>query len=443
MRVSHQVFNLKTAAPKILTGHNRQEQEAFKKYRSYYLFESNYATLAQGHEKGGVENGCRLCPTEFHDTTPEANSYEELNAQLWKACQENLHRKVQGQPASVADLLADERSLLLPPGELHPACVSFPVKPNGYSQIELDTNRYSVPAEYGSSQLVLLAYPFRIEVLFEDKAIAVHPRCFEREQDILDPLRNHLGRIEKRPGAFEHAKPMRRWRKSMAAGLHPFAGGIALPLRCEVSGVKEFIAVLKLHKDHPASEVEQAVHDALALGLPARMGLFCAFVKYNMRSLTFQHWKLNGSQNLAAFGSQPVNLQQYDRFGFEVSMERNELLESYLRQLRLPSFVREVTRPSLRMLLRIIWTTPVTSWLWQNNKYTKREQNRLQKNGSKRPVFQCSKKWPILTFLPCRCSTKRRSLIWHAVTICVKKNPSYSSAIQVPGKLTRQFPSAR
>lgn len=36
---------------KILTGRNRQEQESFKRFRSYYLFESNYCNPAQGHEK--------------------------------------------------------------------------------------------------------------------------------------------------------------------------------------------------------------------------------------------------------------------------------------------------------------------------------------------------------------------------------------------------------
>ena len=52
--------NLKTAVYKILSGHNRHEQENFKKYRSYYLFESFYCNPAQGHEKGGVENDDQL-----------------------------------------------------------------------------------------------------------------------------------------------------------------------------------------------------------------------------------------------------------------------------------------------------------------------------------------------------------------------------------------------
>lgn len=48
--------NLKTAVYRVLEGHNRQEQNTFTAFRSYYLFESRYCTPAQGHEKGGVES---------------------------------------------------------------------------------------------------------------------------------------------------------------------------------------------------------------------------------------------------------------------------------------------------------------------------------------------------------------------------------------------------
>jgi hypothetical protein len=151
--------NLKMAVYMILTGRNRQEQESFKRFRSCYLFESNYCNPAQGHEKGGVENDVGFVQRNFMTPVLEVSRYEELNARLWKACQENLHRRVRGQMAGIVDLLADERNQFLPlPGELFPACVSFPVKPNGYSQVDLDTNRYPVTTEHGNDQLVLRAY---------------------------------------------------------------------------------------------------------------------------------------------------------------------------------------------------------------------------------------------------------------------------------------------
>lgn len=304
--------NLKTAVYKMLSGRNRQEQETFKKFRSYYLFESNYCNPAQGHEKGGVENDVGYVQRNFMTPLLEMNSYEELNAHLWKACQDNLHRRVRGQLASVADLLADERSHFLPlPVELFPACVSSPVKPNGYSQVDLDTNRYSVPAEHGNDQLVLQAYPFRVEILLGSEVIAAHPRCFGREQDVLDPL-HYLNLLEQRPGAFEHAKPLRRWRKHWPQDYDRLLEALRTHSP-EGHGVKEFIAVLKLHCDHPADQVEQAIHAALELGAASLDGvLLCLRQLQNPQpqAATLADGRFPA---LAVFGNQPLNLQQYDQ----------------------------------------------------------------------------------------------------------------------------------
>ena len=304
--------NLKTAVYKILSGHNRQEQEAFKKFRSYYLFESNYCNPAQGHEKGGVENDVGYVQRNFMTPLLEANSYAELNAMLWKACQENQHRKVRGQLASVADLLTDERSHFLPlPTELFPACVSLPVKPNGYSQVELDTNRYSVPVEHGNDPLVLRAYPFRVEILQGEKIIATHPRCFGREQDVLDPL-HYLSLLEQRPGAFEHAKPLRRWRKHWSQDYNRLLAELRNRLP-DGRGVKEFIAVLKLHRDHPADQVEQAIRAALELGAASLDGVLLCLRQLQNPQPQLSLLEAERFANLTTFGNQPVNLQQYNQ----------------------------------------------------------------------------------------------------------------------------------
>ena len=304
--------NLKTAVYKILSGHNRQEQEVFKKFRSYYLFESHYCNPGQGHEKGGVENDVGYVQRNFMTPLLEVNSYEELNALLWKACQKNMQRRVRGQSTSVVDLFADERSHFLPlPVELFPACVSFPVKPNGYSQVDLDTNRYSVPVDHGNAQLVLRAYPFRVEVLRDDEVIASHPRCFGREQDLLDPL-HYLSLLEQRPGAFEYAKPIRNWRKIWPQDYDRLLETMRTRMPMG-RGVKEFIAILKLHKDHPASQVEQAVHAALELGAATLDGVRLCLRQLQTPSSQPAYLDTERFATLTNFGNQPVNLQQYDQ----------------------------------------------------------------------------------------------------------------------------------
>jgi hypothetical protein len=122
-------------------------------------------------------------------------------------------RQVDRQVVTIGEAWEMERPHLLPlPEKDFECCISNPVVLNGYSQVEYQTNRYSVPADQAYRNLMLKAYPFRIDILHLDDVIASHPRCYERKQDILDPL-HYLPLLEQRPGAFDHAKPIRRWRR--------------------------------------------------------------------------------------------------------------------------------------------------------------------------------------------------------------------------------------
>ncbi len=181
--------NLKTAVFRVLEGHNRQEQNAFVAFRSYYLFESYYCTPAQGHEKGGVESDVGYAQRNFFAPIPQAKDFVALNEMLQQACLNDMQRRVRGETRLVAEVCQSEKAALLPLNEVDfPACSSHVVKVNPYSQVVFETNRYSVPVEYVGKQLALRAYPFRVEVLSLTQIVVEHPRCFGREQDVLDPL---------------------------------------------------------------------------------------------------------------------------------------------------------------------------------------------------------------------------------------------------------------
>ena len=169
---------------RILKGRNRQEQEAFIAFRSYYLFESRYCTPGQGHEKGGVESDAGYTRRNFLTPVPKVQSFAELNEYLQEECLHDTQRRIRGETRMVAELWQTEKAQLLPlPATDYPACASRPVKANPYSRVTFETNRYSVPAEYVGRELMLRAYPFRVEILALDKMIASHERCFGREKD--------------------------------------------------------------------------------------------------------------------------------------------------------------------------------------------------------------------------------------------------------------------
>ena len=175
--------NLKTAVFRMLEGHNRQEQDAFKAFRSYYLFDSNYCNPAEGHEKGGVESDVAYAQRNFFAPLPRVGRFEELNQFLLERCKQDVERHIRGQEAPVSELWeVDKVHLLSLPRQDYQACETRPVKANSYSQVVFETNRYSVPHTYAGKQLVLRAFPFKIEVLSLDIVIATHRRCFDRER---------------------------------------------------------------------------------------------------------------------------------------------------------------------------------------------------------------------------------------------------------------------
>ena len=303
--------NLKTAVFRILEGHNREEQQAFQAFRSHYLFDSHFCNPAQGHEKGGVENDVGYIQRNFFSPLPEVESFEELNLFLLEKCQQNVHRHIRGQEQSVAELWKSEKLCLLPlPAKDCQYYKSKPVKPNPYSQVAYDNNNYSVPVEYADHQLVLRAYAFRIEVLFFDDVIATHPRCFGKGQDIIDPL-HYLNLLAQRPGAFEHAQPIRQWRPEWPAVYEQLLACLRKD-RGDSQGVREFIVILQLHKKYPQDLVKQAVQDALDHHRPNVDGVQYQLYRLLECDLPNQPLDLQAFPELHHIGKQPVDLTTYD-----------------------------------------------------------------------------------------------------------------------------------
>jgi len=303
--------NLKTAVLRVLEGRNRQEQEAFVAFRSHYLFDSRYCNVGQAHEKGGVEGDIGYVRRNFLTPLIKAGSYGELNARLYQECLLDLRRASRGEQATVAQRLEGERAQMLPlPAGDYPACRSATVKVNPYSQVVFETNRYSVPVQYAGHRLILRAYPFRVEVLSLERLVAAHERCFGREKDILEPL-HYLPLLEQRPGAFEHAIPMRRWREQWPPSYERLLE--RLRQGQPQQGTREFLAILKLHRYYPAELVARAIEEALRLGTASRDGVeLCLRQKLSDQSMPAP-LDLSACPRLSAIGRQPVDLSQYDR----------------------------------------------------------------------------------------------------------------------------------
>lgn len=303
--------NLKTAVYRILEGHSRQEQRSFTAFRSYYLFESRYCTPAQGHEKGGVENDVGYVQRNFFSPILKVKDFAVLNEMLQQACLDDMQRRVRGESDTVAEVWQKEKATLLPLTQVDfPACSHHIATVNPYSQVVFETNRYSVPVEYVGKQLSLRAYSFQVQILCLDQVVTEHARCFEREQDILDPF-HYLGLLEQRPGAFDHAISIRQWRQNWSADYEELLH-ILRKNKPNGNGVREFIAILKLHRTNPPETVNRAVQQALKLGAAHFDGVQLCLRQLGSPekippSLSLAHPKLT------SVGNQPVRLEQYNQ----------------------------------------------------------------------------------------------------------------------------------
>lgn len=302
--------NLKVAVRKILEGRNREEQAAFTTLRSHYLFESRFCTPGEGHEKGGVENGVGYTQRNFLAPMLEVANFAELNKRLLAACQADEARCVDRQTETIRAMWARERPLLraLPPD--FACCTSQEVTLNPYGQVVFETNRYSVPVQLAQKQLVLKAYPFHIEIASGNQVIARHERNYGRQQDVLEPL-HYLPLLVERPGAFEHAIPMRQWR----AQWPPVYETLLVQLQQqwpEGRGVREFLTILQLHQSHAAHQVEQAIQQALAHQCAHAAGVQLCLTQAQNPPAIAPVLDLQSHPQLLGIGEQTVNLAQYD-----------------------------------------------------------------------------------------------------------------------------------
>ena len=183
---------------------------------------------------------------------------------------------------------------------------------NGYSLIVYETNRYSAPVNRARREVIVKAYPFHIDILDGTSLLARHPRSYEREQDLFEPL-HYLPLLEQRPGAFDYARPMRQWRKDWPESYHQMLRVLREQWPEGGRGVQEFVRVLRLHEQYPAHLVQHAIEQALTYGCPHLDGVLHCLHQRSDDQPVGPGMDLSNHPHLQAVGSQPIDLHQYEQ----------------------------------------------------------------------------------------------------------------------------------
>lgn len=264
--VPHELWydNLSSAVRKVLKGRQREEQESFISFRTHYLYKAEYCNVASGWEKGGVEGRVGYIRRNWLIGANEFGSWHELNRYLEEKCLAEQVRVMKGQSQSIGERLAEEAASLRPlPRHPFPCCKTVPVKANTLALVTYATNRYSVPVEKVHEALTLRAYVDRIEISCGAEIIATHERCWERDQDRLNPY-HYLPLLAQRPRAFAHAQPIRAWQQRWPSIFDTYFA--LLKERYPTNeAVRTFVEILKLGERYTEAELATALESAIKL----------------------------------------------------------------------------------------------------------------------------------------------------------------------------------
>jgi transposase len=260
--VPHEVWwdNPTTVVAQIFTGRERRPNAYYAALASHYTFEPLFCMPARGNEKPYAETRVRVLQRQWATPVPQVADLAALNRQLRQRCLDEAGRTVAGRAETIGARFARDRACALPlPAYPFDACVVRAAQVDKYQTVRFDGNRYSVPRACAYQSVTVKGYVERVEVSAGGQVVARHPRSYERDQQILDPL-HYLAALGRRPAALDHAPVLRGWALPecflrLRQALERRHG-----LR---SGARHYIRVLQLLAEHPLERVQQAVAQAL------------------------------------------------------------------------------------------------------------------------------------------------------------------------------------
>jgi transposase len=302
--------NLTTAVQKVLRGKNRILQEAYTKFHAYYNFTPRFCNPGQGHEKGGVEGLVGYARRNYMVPIPKAESLSELNGRLLRQCLAYGDHLMAGREQTVNELYEEEKEHLIALPEIaFSNILTTSGKADKYSTVIIDNNRYSVPTQYAYFQVKVMVHIDRVDIFYGMKKIAVHERLYGKNKWSLNP-EHYLELIRQRPLSFELARPIRQWRESWPHCLEQL-----LTCFCQkqgsTKGLKDFISVLMLYKDHKAYDIEHAVEQALKANVSSSQAVEHILLHTNSQSASFS--ALDNWQTLP-----PPDVSVYRQIGGEI-----------------------------------------------------------------------------------------------------------------------------
>jgi transposase len=254
--------NTKIAVARILGDGKRQRTRVFTELQSHYLFDDRFGRPGKGNDKGKVEGLVGYARRNFLVPIPVFESFEALNAHLLECCRRRMADCLRGHDGTIGERLErDLAAFQTPLPAPYDACEKVGTTVSSLSLVRYRLNDYSVPTTYGHRDVLVRGYVHEVVISCGADVIARHPRSYEREDFVFEPL-HYLALIEQKINALDQAAPLAGWRlPEEFATLRRL-----LEARMGKQGKREFVQVLRLMEVFRTDEVAAAVRDAIARG---------------------------------------------------------------------------------------------------------------------------------------------------------------------------------
>jgi hypothetical protein len=215
--------------------------------------------VRRANEKGHVERLIGFARRNFLVPVPEVQSLAALNEQLRERCLADLAERTRGKPAPKSELLREDQAAFLPlPKQPFEARRVADRTADSQSLVRFDDNDYSVPVQYAHRKLLVVATVEEVRLVYEDRLVARHARCWDRERTFFEPI-HYLALLERKPGGIDYARPLENWGLPECFPL--------LRRRLEAAdrqhGTRSYIRVLRLLEKFSLAQLTAAVEYAL------------------------------------------------------------------------------------------------------------------------------------------------------------------------------------
>jgi transposase len=251
--------NSAIAVIEVLKGRERKLTREFLRLLSHYLFQEHFCLVRRANEKGHVERLIGFARRNFLVPVPQVESLATLNEQLRQRCLADLAERTRGKPAPKSELLREDQAAFLPlPKQPFEARRVADRTADSQSLVRFDDNDYSVPVRYAHRKLLVIATVEEVRLVYEDRLVARHARCWGRERTFFEPI-HYLALLERKPGGIDYARPLENWGLPECFPL--------LRRRLEAAdlqhGTRSYIRVLRLLEKFSLAQLAAAIEYAL------------------------------------------------------------------------------------------------------------------------------------------------------------------------------------